>query len=196
MGEPQEPQGGHRIAGGRRLVVRVFVAGDEGFVVFAGVEKAAAALVPEEVDHRFGQADCFRQPTRLKGPFVERHETVNHVRIIFEVAIELGFHAREGRAEQASFGRSQTRQNEAQAAQRATSEQSAPLSVLRRGRTRQSSGRSTRSIFFHRGRAKCVWIVPPGVSPCRWQHEAKLNNKRLCRCPPRSIYPRRTGNAA
>ena len=58
-------------------------------MVGAGEEEAAGLGIPELRDHRLRQRPRLFEPARVERRFVKREQSVNHVSVIFEIAVQL-----------------------------------------------------------------------------------------------------------
>ena len=79
----------HRVAGRRRVVVEVLAARDELLTSCGREEKAASAVVGEELRRPQCKPARGSEPAQVAGGDVELEEAVRHVRVVLEVGGEL-----------------------------------------------------------------------------------------------------------
>ena len=94
LGSPREiaqaKQGGrgHRVATGHGAVLQILGPRDQCFVVVGGVKESAGGVVEAVVQH-VGEFRGRNNPSRVEGRFVQAHERVDEVGIVFEIGREL-----------------------------------------------------------------------------------------------------------
>ncbi len=86
--QPQQHQRGQGVAAGDGIILHIFGAVDQGFVVIGRVKKATVFGIQEAGEHGICQLPRPGEPFVVKGVLVKRQQAVGQEGVIFQVTVQ------------------------------------------------------------------------------------------------------------